>query len=448
VTNISAEDGLRFVSPERYLSPKIGKQERERLWPKVWLMAGRLEQLPSIGSFFTFDIDLESFVIVRVSKEEVRAYYNVCSHRGRRLKSGAGHTGRAMTCPFHGWRFSIQGELEHVVNIEDWEGCRGFSKERLGLQQVKVDTWGGWVFISMNPQVEPLLEYLAPVPEYFQHYEFEKCRIAWGITIRFPCNWKAALNAFNENYHVETTHPQLNKYGLSKAPAKAHGKHSQFLVGSSGKADAAANLGVPGRSFKDLIETIQFREQERRELLNALVSDFGLRASQRLRAETPADATPQQIIARYRQLHREEMEAAGAHWPANITSEDVARAGVDWHVFPNFIFLPSIDGALHYRSRPDPYDVEHCFYDIWWIQRYGEGAAPAYEHKYFHDLESAQGVNPFLEQDFSNMLLVQRGMHSRGFRGAVYNPLQEVAITNFEKQLDSILSGGELSRPG
>lgn len=439
MSTTAAGGEFRFVSPDRYLSPEVGKLERKSLWPKVWLMAGRLEQLANVGSFLTFDIDLESFIVVRTSRDEIRAYYNVCSHRGRRLKTGAGHTGRSITCPFHGWRFDIQGSLEHVVNVEDWDKCAGFSKERLGLQPVRVATWGGWIFITMNPDAEPLLEYLAPVPEYFRSYEFENCRIAWGITIRFPCNWKVALNAFNENYHVETTHPQLNKYGLSKAPAKAHGRHGQFLVESSGRADAAANLGVAGKSFKDLIETIQFREQERRELLNALVSDYGLRATQRLRAEVPADASPQQIIARYRQLHREEMEAAGARWPAAITAEDMARAGVDWHVFPNFILLPSIDGALHYRSRPDPYDVEHCFYDIWWIQRYPDGGAPIYEHKYFPDLQSARGVNPFLEQDFSNIEMLQRGMHSRGFRGAVYNPYQEVAITNFEHQLDLLL---------
>jgi phenylpropionate dioxygenase-like ring-hydroxylating dioxygenase large terminal subunit len=326
-----------------------------------------------------------------------------------------------------------------VVNVEDWKDCHGFSMDRLGLQPVRLDTWGGWIFVTMNPNAEPLLEYLNPVPEYFKNYEFEHCRIAWGITIRFPCNWKLALNAFNENYHVETTHAQLNKYGLSKAPARAHGRHGQFLV-ESGTLGPAANLGVPGKSFKDLIETIQFREQERKDLLNALVSDYGLRASRRLRSEVAADASPQEIITKYRQLHREEMEAAGARWPANLMMEDTVRAGVDWHVFPNFIFLPSIDGALHYRSRPDPYDVEHCFYDIWWMQRYAEGASPAYEHKYFPDLESAKGINPFLEQDFSNMMLVQRGMHSRAFRGAVYNPYQEVAVTNFEKHLDLMLA--------
>jgi phenylpropionate dioxygenase-like ring-hydroxylating dioxygenase large terminal subunit len=352
---------------------------------------------------------------------------------------GCGNTGASITCPFHGWRYSIHGKLEHVVNREDWNDTPGFSEERFGLRPVKLDTWGGWVFVTMDPQAEPLLAYLAPVPEILEHYEFEHCRIAWGITIKFPCNWKLALNAFNENYHVETTHAQLNKYGLAKAPAKAHGRHSQFLVETSAKG-AGANLGAPGKNFADMIETIQFREQERKTLLNALVSEYGLRASKRLRDEVAADATPLETIATYRRLHREEMETAGAKWPARITPEDVARAGIDWHVFPNFIFLPSIDGALHYRARPDPNDAESCFYDIWWMQRYGEGKAPAYEHKSYPDLQSAKGVNPFLEQDFSNMEQMQKGLHSRGFRGAPYNPYQEVAIINFERQLDEYLA--------
>lgn len=430
---------MKLAPPDRYYSPEIAKLERERLWPRVWLMAGRLEQLEKVGAFLTFEIDTESILVVRVSKDEIKAYFNICQHRGRRLKVGCGNTGASITCPFHGWRYSVNGALEHVVNREDWNNASGFSEDRFGLRPVKLDTWGGWIFVTMDPNAQPLLEYLAPVPEILEHYEFDQCRIAWGITIKFPCNWKLALNAFNENYHVETTHAQLNKYGLAKAPAKAHGRHSQFLVEPSAKG-AAANLGAPGKSFADMIETIQIREQERKTLLNALVTEYGLRAAERLRAEVAADATPQETVAKYRQLHRQEMEAAGARWPARITPEDVARAGIDWHVFPNFIFLPSIDGALHYRSRPDPYDPESCFYDIWWMQRYGEGRAPPYEHKFYPDLDSAKGVNPFLEQDFSNMEQMQKGLHSRGFRGAPYNPYQEVAIINFERQLDAYLA--------
>jgi phenylpropionate dioxygenase-like ring-hydroxylating dioxygenase large terminal subunit len=430
---------LKTTSPERYLSPQIAALEQERMWPKVWLMAGRLEQVADVGDFVTLDVANESILVVRTSATEIRGFFNVCQHRGRRLKNGNGNTGRKIQCPFHGWQWDIEGNIQRVVNREDYEKYEGFCDEALSLRTVKVDSWAGWIFVSMNPQIEPLLEYLKPIPEIIQHYEFENCRISWGITVTFPCNWKTALNAFNENYHVETTHAQLNKYGLSKAPARAWGKHAQFLVES---AAGSSNLGSPEKSqFADLIATIEYREEERARLLAALVSEYSLTASKRLRDAVPAGATPAEIVAKYRELHRREMEAAGAKWPDQLTAADIARAGIDWHVFPNFIFLPSIDGALFYRSRPHATDPEQCYYDIWWMQRYGEGKAPEYEHRFFSTLESAEGVNAFLQQDFSNMRDVQKGMHSRGFRGCLYNPVQEVAVANFERALDEYLTG-------
>jgi len=427
---------LRFAPVTRYLSREIAGQESAKIWPKVWLMAGRLEQLKEVGDFLTLDIDRESIIVVRSSRTELKAFYNVCQHRGRRLKEGCGNTGKTITCGFHGWRWGIDGKAQYITNEEDFEPCAGYSRDLLGLQPVKLDTWGGWIFVSMDPDIEPLLQWLAPIPEVFEHYEFENCRIKWAITLTFPCNWKVALNAFNEQYHVEMTHSQLNKYGLAKAPGKAHGKHSQFLIDAT---SGSSNLGTANARFKDLVETIEYREAERDRLLSALISEYSLEASKNLRNHVTPEMTPAQIVAKYRELHRTEMEAAGARWPDQLTNQDMARAGVDWHVFPNFIFLPSIDGALYYRARPNPNNPEECWYDIWWMQRYGEGKEPEYEHKFFPTLESAAGVNPFLEQDFSNMRAVQLGMHSRGFRGAVYNPLQEIPIRNFEKVLDEYL---------
>lgn len=426
----------KFAPIDRYISPEIAKLERERLWPKTWLMAGRVEQLESVGDFVTFDIATESIIIVRSASDTLRAFYNVCQHRGRRLKSGCGNTGKSIFCPFHGWKWSIEGKLERVVNQEDWDMQGGLAADQLGLQPVRVDTWAGWVFVSMDPDIEPLLDYLAPLPEILKNYELENCRIGWYKTIKFPVNWKTFLNAFNENYHVETTHAQLNKYGLMKAPAMAHGKHAQFLIEHSA---GAANLGS-AKNFPDLLTTIEYREDERHRLLAALVSEYSLTASKKLRNHIAPDAPAPEMIAKYRELHRAEMEAAGAKWPDKLTAADIARAGIDWHIFPNMIVLPSIDGALLYRSRPDGENTESCFYDIWWIQRYGEGKAPPIKHEFYPTPESFEGQNPFLEQDFSNMIGVQKGMHSRGFRGAILNPVQEVAISNFERVLDEYLS--------
>jgi phenylpropionate dioxygenase-like ring-hydroxylating dioxygenase large terminal subunit len=423
---------------DRYYSREWAQLERERLWPKVWLMACRLEQVEKVGDYVVFDIDDQSIIVVRTAPDRVKAYHNVCMHRGRRLKDEAcGNTGKFMFCPFHGWRWSIDGSLDRVVNREDWDAYPGYFDDK-NLAEVRIDDWAGWLFVSMDPEIEPLRDYLAPVPDFIDSYKLEECRIVWYKTIRFPCNWKTVINAFNENYHTETTHSQLNKFGLAKAPAFPRGKHAHFRVAPAAGSAAGQNLGS-AKTFPDLIANIEAREFERWDWLAAISSSYSVNAAKRLRSEVSAEANPATIISKFRELHREEMEKAGATWPETITPEVLANAGVDWHVFPNFIFLPSIDGALVYRARPDEKDPEHCWYDVWWISRFGPDNRPQWTHEVFHSLEEAKGVNRFLEQDFSNLKAVQKGIHSRGFKGAAYNPVQEVEIIQFERVLNEYI---------
>lgn len=424
------------VSPaNRYFSREYARLEEDRLWPRTWLMACRLEQIEKVGDYVLFDIAKESIIIVRTAADEIKGYFNVCQHRGRRLKDNpCGNTGKFLFCQFHGWRWTIDGKLDRVVNSEDWDEYPGYFDDK-NLAEVKVDTWAGWIFVSMDRDIEPLMEYLAPVPQFIDPYKLEECRIEWYKTIRFPCNWKTVANAFNENYHVETTHGQLTKFGLAKSPAFVRGKHAHFRVEVAAGSTAGQNLGSAA-NFKDMIENIEIRETERYDWLLALSSIYSVTAAKRLRGEISPDADPAAIVGKFRQLHREEMETAGAVWPETITGDVLAAAGVDWHVFPNFLFLPSIDGALVYRARPDESDPEHCWYDVWWIARFGPGKEPKWSHEVFNSLEEAAGVNRFLEQDFSNLMAVQKGMHSRGFKGSAYNPVQEVEVIQFERMLD------------
>lgn len=431
--------GHPLSPPDRYFSRAYAQAEEERLWPRAWLMACRLEQVEETGDFVVFDIGRESIIVVRAAPDRIKAYYNVCQHRGRRLKdSPCGNTGKFLFCQFHGWRWSIDGVLDRVVNREDWDEYPGYFDDK-DLAEVRVDTWGGWVFVSMDPDIEPLLDYLAPVPEFIDPYRLEDCRIEWYKTIRFPCNWKTVANAFNENYHVETTHSQLNKFGLGKSPGFVRGRHAHFRVEMAAGATAGQNLGTGGAQFRDLIETIEVRETERYDWLLALSSPHSVTAARRLRSEISPDASPAEIVAKFRELHRQEVEASGATWPGTITGEVIAAAGVQWHVFPNFLFLPSVDGALVYRARPDPGDPEHCWYDVWWISRRAPGRKPEWTHETFQTLDEARGVNRFLEQDFGNLEAQQKGIHSRGFRGSAYNPVQEVEILQFERMLDEYL---------
>jgi phenylpropionate dioxygenase-like ring-hydroxylating dioxygenase large terminal subunit len=430
-------DDPMLLSKHLYTSPEVVALEREKLWPKTWLMVCREQEVEKVGDFVVFDIARESIVVVRSSPTQLNAYYNVCQHRGRKLKDDCGNTGNVLYCRFHGWRWNLDGTINSITNREDFDPSPDFDK-RVALKSVRLDTWAGWVWVSMDPAIEPLRDYLGVVPEMLAPFELENTRITWHKTLVFPCNWKTIVNAFNEAYHVQATHSQTARYGYPKSASAAYGDHSHFFYPPP-KGDAPA---APVQKFANLREQIRGREYEREKTLHALISPYALRAADKLVAEGGSDTdTPADIMKTYRRLHREEMEAAGAKWPDKLTDAHIAKAGVDWHMFPNQMVLPCIDGAQWYRARPNGDDPNSCIYDIWWLERYAPGAEPPVKHEFFPTPESFTGQNFFLEQDFSNLMAVQQGLHSRGFPGLIANPVQEATVSTFHRGIERYLYG-------
>ena len=123
----------------------------------------------------------------------------------------------------------------------------------------------------------------------------------------------------------------------------------------------------------------------------------------------------------------------GIAWPAGLTLETWAAAGLDWHVFPNSIVLPTFDGALWYRMRPNGRDPDSSIVDIWSLGRFPAGKEPVVTQEVFHGFEAFRGQAEFLEEDFGNIEAVNRGLRSRGFRGPVLNPVQEVSVAHFQE---------------
>src|SRR5581483_2818466 len=152
---------------EPFVSPEYARAEGERLWPRVWQAACRVEEIPKVGDYVTYDIMDESIIIVRAREgsepDAIRAYYNVCQHRGRRLTKGCGHASQ-FYCRFHGWSWDIEGRNTFCLDREDWGDA--ITDENIALKTVRVDTWGGWVWLCMDQETEPLLDYLGPVVDH------------------------------------------------------------------------------------------------------------------------------------------------------------------------------------------------------------------------------------------------------------------------------------------
>ena len=428
---------------DAYTSESYARLENDRLWGKVWQAACRAEEIPNVGDFVTYDIMDESIIVVRTAADKVQAFYNVCQHRGRQLTEGCGNA-RQFVCKFHGWRWKINGDIAFVNDRKGYDGC--LTDENTRLPQVRVDSWGGWLWINMDPDSEPLRQYLEPVATYLDPFELEKMRYRWRQWLVFPCNWKTALEAFNESHHAAITHPQLCKWGT---PAfywcRAEGKHAwhgpaaNTRPGGPGlqKAEVAK-----GQAAEGLDPRIAAAESLRATMagVNSCTTDTMIAAADRLVDDLPEGTPADVVMAHFNTLAQSLDAARGITWPT-LDPDLLPETGHDWHVFPNTVILQGITYALCYRARPNGADPNSCVFEVYVIERYPDGEEPGTEWVNVPDPQDARWPE-VLQQDFDNMPYVQKGMKSRGFKGARPNPRQEVTVYNFHKTLAAYMGQG------
>jgi len=434
-------DGLEastadFISKDDYLSHKFADLERRELWPKVWQIVGREEELPRIGDYLTYDVGSESIIVVRASEGEIKGFFNVCLHRGRRLMEGCGHT-QKFFCRYHGWRWNIDGTNDVVVDREEWGGR--LTDENLKLGRVQVEVWGGWIFINMDPHAPPLLEWLDPLPRVFRNYEHDRFRFSWYRGTVLQCNWKVALEAFIEGYHASTTHRQALPFsGDEHWACDLFGRHSVFRYRADNPMVGTPSPRLGAETPRDLRSSILGYLEQLHGDLDCLVTPQAVEAGRRMKAALPADAGYVDVMMKLTEMHREVALEAGAGWP-EISLEEVFMAGTAWHIFPNISLLPTLDGLLVYRALPHADSPDQCRLEIWALQRYAPGAEPALQREFYSDWRDTKWPRIF-EQDFQNLKAVQDGMKSQGFRGAQPNPLSEATVANFHQQLRSQLA--------
>jgi phenylpropionate dioxygenase-like ring-hydroxylating dioxygenase large terminal subunit len=424
---------------EAFLSPEYAIAERELLWAKVWQMAGRVEDIPEVGNFLTYNVAQESIIIVRVAPDKLKAYYNVCPHRGRQLvntpddSNGIRGSKQHFVCAFHGWTYDLEGKNTFILDQQDWKGALD-DESRTCLSELKVDTWGGWIYINMDPESGSLREFLEPAASILDPFLFEKMRYKWRQWSVYPCNWKTAIEAFMEPYHVAGTHTQLLKYGQFYAYSKPYGLHgvSGFderdpsMKMSQSSSVTRAGLGDPRISTYELA-------RENYETVNYAASTETLvNAASRLADELPEGTPAPDVIKHWMASAKADDAARGVDWP-EITAEQMAEAGLAWSLFPNQTILQGVTFALCYRVRPYGDDPNKCIFESYALERFPEGEEPKTE--WVEAEPTAEKWGMVLAQDFDNMEWVQRGMKSRGFRGTLPNPHQEQKITNFHRHL-------------
>ena len=359
--------------------------ERERLWPHVWQMACREAELAAPGDFVVYDILDDSILIVRTGTgaDDVAAMYNVCQHRGRRLRDEPrGRIGKAIHCRFHGWQYAPTGELVHVHFEDDWRGCPSFDKSKLGLPRVKVARWGGWIWINQDPNAEPLAQWLGEVPRFLDPFAPDAMRPLWWKTIIAPANWKILVEAFIEAYHSGATHLSGINYRSARVPGLVLGNHS-MLYGEPGpfteyKSRGRALGHTALAAGEPLGELHASRPDARRD--DAGSRHGGVR--ERLRA-LPEDTPVDEVLTKLLEYHREEMATRGIAWPEGLTFGGVGggRSRLarlpEQHRAADLRRRALVSHAAERGAKPGTRDHDTSIVDIWSLGRFAPGEEPA-----------------------------------------------------------------------
>ena len=196
------------IPKERYYDPGFYALEAEQLWPRVWQMACRLEEIQGVRDFVEYAILDQSVIVVRTSETEVAAFQNACRHRGVKVIEGRGTLKSGFTCPFHGWCYGLDGKNTFISK------ARSFSEHNLApgeidLVPVRTELWGGCVWINLDDDAPPLRRCIEPFATICDAWKVEAMRTEWWEAFVLPVNWKLAEEAFLEQYHVIETHPEL-----------------------------------------------------------------------------------------------------------------------------------------------------------------------------------------------------------------------------------------------
>jgi glycine betaine catabolism A len=229
--------------PARYYTdPEVFRQELESFFCKTWICAGRSEQVANAGDFFQREVAGESILVTRAAGGELRAFYNVCRHRGTRMcREPEGKFAGRIQCPYHGWTYGLDGRLLGAPHMEE-----SFRHEDYPLHAVQVADWDGHVFLNLDAQAEPLAAQLADLPQKFAPWQMQGLRLHKRIEYAVEANWKLIITNYNECLHCPVLHPMLSRIsdylsGQNDTPQPG------YIGGSMEFREAAETMSTDGR---------------------------------------------------------------------------------------------------------------------------------------------------------------------------------------------------------
>lgn len=403
--------GHAMIPAARYTSREFMKLEWDRIWTKVWLLGGRSDDMPEVGDYICTDIGKDSVILVRQADGSVRGFHNVCLHRGNRLRpEGRGNT-ELFQCMYHHWTYQLDGAITRIPDLESFP--QGAPPEGR-IPPVACAEWGSFVWFTLNPDPEPLETFLAPIPQHLNPYHFE--RMAWtrDITVEWDCNWKTSVDAFNESYHVQGIHPQLQWYlDDVNIQIDCYERHSRYLIPF---ATVSPRVSLPSQ-------------------IPPAIAEIMIKAGM-----DPADydGRVSDIRRDVQRFKREHGAAQGRDY--SELNDDQLTDDYHYMIFPNVQLNVHADDVMMFRQRPHPNDPDKMLYDIWMFELVPEGEEWPERPRHQHFRHGDKSIGQVLDQDAFNLPTVQKGMHSSAFPG-LWIGEQELRIRHFHKTITDYVYG-------
>ena len=202
--------GARTLPQRYFVSPEVLAEEQERIFSTHWMLVGHQSQIAKAGDYFVQEVAGESLIIARDQTSKVRAFYNVCRHRGTRLcEDSAGHSS-TIQCPYHAWTYALDGRLVGAPHMTG-ETVPGFNKADYSLHAVRVALWEGFIFVNLGDASVSIEEWFAPLAGKFSPWNMPRLRSAKRIEYDVRANWKLIFENYSECYHCPGVHPMLSK---------------------------------------------------------------------------------------------------------------------------------------------------------------------------------------------------------------------------------------------
>ncbi len=405
------------IPKSRYTSLEFARREWDHMWTKTWTCAGRASDLARPGDYFTYELGPESILVIRQPDHSIRARYNVCMHRGNRLREpGRGHAEK-FSCLFHGWEYDLDGRLLSAQDPECFP--QGVDGDHLSLRPVLCEEWAGFVFVNLDPDAEPLRDYLGVIPEHLDPYRFERWKIAFDCTIEIECNWKTCVDAFNEAYHLAATHTWTLAFSDdTRTLYDCYDKHTRMIF-----PEVQASLRHPGANTV----TPEIREM--------FLERIGIEQFE----GTAEDA---------RKAFAEQQRKIASTLGAELGELNESQLCDDFHytIFPNMTFNTHALFTWVFTHRPHPTDPNRMYFDFINLMNAPEVDVPRPEKRFYSTangdtLAGECDGGDLLDEDLYNLPRIQAGMRSAAFHD-LHLGKQEVRILHHHRTLDSYLQNG------